>query len=126
MHDASNHDGGFENERAWMETGWMRRGQPAPFSVQAPNSAPTEPRFTVDWIDQQRETTQRADPAYPAGCAIDVALDAPQACRVELPYPAARCGLWVVLCRVCGFPIALAAAGRADDPRSVRLPCRQH
>jgi hypothetical protein len=81
-------------------------------------------RFAIDWVDQHREASYPADPTYLNGSAIDVALDAPRACRVELPCPAARCGLWVVTCRACGYAIALATAGRADDPRSVRVPCR--
>jgi hypothetical protein len=118
----------FTNERAWIDADTMRRGQPAAFASALPSldpDAPTAaPRFLVDWIDQHRESPYPSDPAYPNGSAIDVALDAPRACRVELPCPAARRGTWVVICRECGFAIALATAGRADDPRSVRVPCR--
>lgn len=97
----------------------QRQQQPSVISDQA-----TEPRFLVDWVDQHRETDRPADPNYPDGCAIDVAMDAPHACRLELPCPAARCGLWVVTCRACGFAITLATTGRSDDPRSLRVPCR--
>lgn len=120
---------GFDNERAWILRGAMHRDQPTAFSSPPPydQAAPqAESRFLVDWVDQHRETPHPADPAYPAGTAIDVALDAMKACRVQLAYPAARCGLWVITCRVCGYAIALATAGRADDPCSVRVPCRLH
>ena len=86
--------------------------------------AAAESRFLIDWVDLHRESTEPADPAYPDGSAIDVALDAPHACRLQLPCPAARCGQWLITCRDCRFYIALATAGRADDPKSVRLPCR--
>lgn len=123
MHDTED-DPDFENEQAWVEAGSMRRGQPAAF-VQAPDpDVPVESRFLIDWCDGHRGSDYPADPAFPNGTAIDVALDAARACRVELPCPAARCGLWVVTCRQCGYAIALATAGRADDPRSARLPCR--
>jgi hypothetical protein len=119
------HPDEFANEEAWMAIGTMRRDQPAAFE---PSTAPPpgESRFFVDWVDMHRTSDQPADAAYPRGCAIDVALDAMKACRLELPYPAERCGLWVVTCRACGFSIALATAGRADDPKSVRVPCKLH
>jgi hypothetical protein len=124
--DGAPDDPEFENERCWAEAGTMQRGQPLAFSAVSlePGAPVAESRFLVDWVDQHREASYPADSAYPNGSAIDVALDAPHACRVELPYPAARCGLWVVTCRVCGFAIALSTSGRADDPRSARLPCR--
>lgn len=65
-----------------------------------------------------------SNPAYPDGVALDAAgLDAPAWCVVELPYPAAECGYWLITCRLCGLQVAATAAGRRDDPRSVRLPC---
>jgi hypothetical protein len=115
----------FLNERRWIDAGTAKRGQPLVFAepVEAIAAVGTA-RFAIDWVDQHREASYPADPTYLNGSAIDVALDAPRACRVELPCPAARCGLWVVTCRACGYAIALATAGRADDPRSVRVPCR--
>jgi len=117
----------FTNERAWIDAGTMRRGQPLMFSTPAtpdPDAPSAESRFLVDWVDGHRTSTYAADPSYPAGVAIDVALDAPKACRLELAYPAARCGMWVITCRRCGFAISLSTAGRADDPKSVRVPCK--
>jgi hypothetical protein len=125
------------NEAGWVEAGWMRRGQPVAFNRAASGGSsapveprlggsdpPSEPRFSVDWIDGGRIASYPPDVAYPNGVAIDVALDAARACRVELACPAAGVGLWLVVCRGCGFAIALSTAGRADDPRSVRVPCR--
>jgi hypothetical protein len=116
-------DSDFTNEQALLDAGTMRRGHPQP-ELFGPPLPPGERRFTVDWIDGHRTSEQAADPAWPDGWAADVALDAPRACRVELPCPAAGRGMWVVVCTKCGFAFSLAAAGRADDPRSVRVPCK--
>jgi hypothetical protein len=110
----------FTNEAAWVEAGTMRRHQPAPF--QPPRVSPAGAlvatlRFKIDWVDKHREATYPADPSYPKGCAIDVALTKLNACRVELPWPAVRCGLFVVRCLACGFSIALEMAGRVDETR---------
>jgi hypothetical protein len=130
------------NESAWIGAGTMRGEQPkASLSgSRGLSMADTGRGFTVKWIERReasrdggpasldghREASLPPDPAYPNGAAIDVALDAPRACRVELPCPAARCGMWLVVCRECGFAIALGTTGQADDPRSVRVPCRLH
>jgi hypothetical protein len=114
----------FSNEWAWIDAGTAKRGQPVAFAASGSAPAMGSARFSIDWSDAHREPTYPADPAYPNGHAMDVALDAPQACRAELPYPAARIGTWIVHCRVCGYRIALATTGRSDDPRSVRVPCR--
>jgi hypothetical protein len=116
----------FTAESAWLDAGTATRNQPMAFSTPSALGAAGESRFLTDWVDQHRVTTYPANPSYPRGSSIDVALDAPHACRVQLPYPAARCGMWVVTCRVCGYAIALTTAGRADDPCSVRVPCRGH
>lgn len=68
------------------------------------------------------------DPNYPNGKAIE--LDAKLLgqipyCRVEIPYPAPECGLWLVVCQTCKVSIGITAAGRPDDPISVTLPCRK-
>lgn len=112
------------NTAAWLRADRARRHQPTAFAEAAATPQPGGARFSVDWIDADREATYPADPGYPNGVAIDVALDAPHACRVELPWPAARVGQWVVVCRECGFAVALETAGRCDDPQSVRMPCR--
>lgn len=112
------------NEDAWVRAGTMRRGQPIAFATSGAIPTPGASRFSIDWVDGHRAATYPADPGYPCGIAIDVALDAVRACRAELPWPAARCGLFVVRCTLCGFAIALATAGRPDDPRTVRVACR--
>ena len=84
-------------------------------------------QFSVTWIDHKREPQCPPNPAYPNG--IDVKTDAPPfvvRCRVDLPYPAKRCGAYRVECRVCGLVAAVTTAGRPDDPRSVELRCLSH
>ena len=77
----------------------------------------------IEWIDRGREAQCAPDPAFPDGKDVDVSNGAVQTCKIALPYPAPRCGLWAVACDVCGLRVALTAAGRPDDGRSVRLPC---
>lgn len=64
------------------------------------------------------------NPQYPDGIAIDGAGAGP-ACKVSLPYPAPECGMWMVECDECPLTIGISAAGRADDPISVRIACRR-
>lgn len=51
-------------------------------------------------------------------------IDVPESCRVALPYPAKRCGAYVVTCRICGTRTGVTTAGRADDPRSLTVSCK--
>lgn len=46
-------------------------------------------------------------------------------CVCELPYPAKRIGAYFVECKKCGYSVACTTAGRADDPRSIEMPCKQ-
>jgi hypothetical protein len=122
----SNEDDERPNEAEWIRTGFARRDQPAgPDAAGLPPDPPSS-GILVDWVDQHRPPKHPPDPAWPNGAAIDVALNALRACRLELPYPAARCGLWVITCKQCGYAMSLATTGQADDPRSVRVPCRLH
>ncbi len=79
-------------------------------------------QFKVYWIDQKREPQIAPNPEFPNG--KDVGLTkSPLACKCELPYPAKRCGVYIVECQRCGSNAMLTTAGRPDDPRSVTLPC---
>jgi len=81
--------------------------------------------FGVRWVWRSREPAQNPpDPNYPYGIAIDAAGDAEAVCEIDLPYPAAGVGTWIVECETCGFSVAVTAAGRADDPTKVRIPCK--
>jgi hypothetical protein len=78
----------------------------------------------VTWLDSGREPKCAPDPAYPAGKDLDCSLGK-RSCVAELPYPAKRCGQYLVECEKCGCRIICTTAGRADDPRSLRMPCKE-
>lgn len=69
-----------------------------------------------------------SNPAFPDGITINLVNLAeepePQnTCCVELPYPAPECGHILVVCTACVWRLAISAAGRADDPRTLIVPC---
>lgn len=81
-------------------------------------------QFKVDWIDGGREPSHPPDPNYPDGVDLSVVADpAKRSCKVELPYPAKRCGYYRVECRACGLKVGITTAGRPDDPRSATFHC---
>lgn len=82
-----------------------------------------EQALTVEWIDSGREPRCPPNPGFPAGIDIDVS-DGKASCQVALPYPAKRCGSYIVKCRLCGYAAACTTAGRPDDPRSIKIPCQ--
>ena len=82
----------------------------------------------VEWIDGGRELQCSPDPAFPSGKDIDLSvlcIDGWPTCKVDLPYPAKRCGVYVVKCEACGITAVITTAGRPDDPRSVRFGCKK-
>jgi hypothetical protein len=82
-----------------------------------------EPALKIEWIDKGREPKCAPDPSYPDGKDVDMSLGAARTCSTDLPYPARRCGLYVVTCEVCGFVVGVTTAGRPDDPRSLKIAC---
>jgi len=79
--------------------------------------------FDIHWIDLEREPQCKPDPDYPHGIDLDMAKGRWPQCKIKLPYPARRCGVFVLDCKKCGTSIMVTTAGRVDDPRSVALPC---
>ncbi|MCC6776691.1 MAG: hypothetical protein IT537_08655 [Hyphomicrobiales bacterium] len=80
--------------------------------------------FNIEWIDAQREPAMPPNPSYPNGVDIDGSGGAAVTCEVSLPYPAARCGAFIIECRTCGLKVAVTTAGRADDPKTIKLACK--
>lgn len=81
----------------------------------------------VTWYDGKKEALTPPDPAFPKGRHIDASQGMVRVCRIPLPYPAKRCGLYVIVCSACELNVAVQTCGRADDPRSVTLGCHmQH
>jgi hypothetical protein len=81
----------------------------------------------VRWFDHRREPQCAANPAFPDGVDIDLTTQPEQPyCAVALLYPAKRCGVWEISCGVCGTRVMATTAGRADDPRSIKIACKRH
>lgn len=79
----------------------------------------------AEWIDGKRWPKNRPDPRYPDGIDVDGSRGAAMNCFTQLPYPAKRCGHYLVTCDLCGQRAVVTTAGRKDDPRSVRIACRR-
>jgi hypothetical protein len=79
--------------------------------------------FEIYWADAGREPKLPPNPKYPNGVDLDLTGGRPY-CETTLAYPAPRCGSYLIKCRVCGITAAITTAGRADDPRSVKLACK--
>lgn len=84
-----------------------------------------EAHLGVKWFDGGREPQMPSNPKYPDGIDIDASGGAAESCFTKLDYPAPRCGHFLVVCHKCGLRVMLTTAGRADDPRSVRLACKR-
>lgn len=83
-----------------------------------------EQALTVEWIDRHREPQCPPNPEHPNGIDVDMAHGA-KSCVTDVPYPAKRCGAYLVKCKRCGFSALVTTAGRIDDPRSIRVPCQR-
>ncbi len=79
--------------------------------------------FTIQWLDGGREPQCAPDPRFPEGRDLDVSAGAAKTCETALPYPAKRCGAYLVVCRRCAYRVGVTTAGRPDDPRSVKIAC---
>lgn len=85
-------------------------------------------KFKIEWQDHGREPRNQPDPRYPTGVDIDFStwcVDGWPSCKVDLPYPAKRCGAYLIECEGCGMTVVVTTAGRTDDPRSVKFGCRK-
>jgi hypothetical protein len=84
----------------------------------------TNQQFKIRWVDHHRKPQAAPDPNYPNGRDIRFTSDKNvNTCIVQLKYPTAGCGVYMIKCKICGLTIALTTAGRPDDPRTVQLPC---
>lgn len=82
-------------------------------------------QFTIEWVDHGREPKNPPNPAYPNGIDVDgTRSSTEQWCEVLLPYPAKRCGVYIVECSKCGIVVGCTTAGRPDDPRSFKFNCK--
>lgn len=81
--------------------------------------------FDIAWLDRGREPQCAPDPAYPTGKDLDGSDGAEATCTATLPYPAPRCGVYIVECKTCGIRVGCTTAGRPDDPRTLKIACRK-
>lgn len=82
-------------------------------------------QFEISFVWRSlKPATQPANEAYPLGQAMDLTNGALPACLAKLKWPAEGVGTWMVTCLRCGFTAAITAAGRADDPTQVLVPCK--
>jgi hypothetical protein len=81
--------------------------------------------FKITWHDGGREARSPPDPDYPEGIDLDLSNGALQTCQTSLPYPAKRCGQYLIVCEACGLTTVVTTAGRVDDPRLVRMRCKR-
>lgn len=81
-------------------------------------------QFDIVWLDAKKEPSCAPNPAYPLGVELDVSAGVSPTCTVPLPYPAKRIGSYLVRCKLCGIQVACTTAGRPDDPRSIKIPCK--
>jgi hypothetical protein len=82
--------------------------------------------LSVRWFGTGRKAQCQANPNYPNGIDLDMSSGRVVICATELPYPAPEVGQWRISCQRCGLSILVTAAGRTDDPRSVRVSCKGH
>ncbi len=80
----------------------------------------------IEWHGAGRKAIVKPNPEYPDGMDFDISDGAAVTCVVQLPYPAEECGIYIVTCETCGLTGAITAAGRPDDPRSVKMACHKH
>jgi hypothetical protein len=80
--------------------------------------------LSVTWVDRGFDPKCQPDAKFPDGVDLDTSNGAAKTCQRALPYPAKRCGYFVVNCTECGLSAAITTAGRVDDPRSVKLACK--
>lgn len=65
------------------------------------------------------------DPRYPKGMDVDSSVPGKPACSITLPqYPAPSTGNWLITCATCGLRCLVSCAGRVDDARTVKVPCK--
>ena len=84
--------------------------------------------MTIDvyFIDAGHRSDERPDPAFPTGRRVNIDGPLPTAlCCYNLPYPAPRCGTYVVECLECPVRHEIPVNGRSDDPYIITMPCKK-
>ena len=79
--------------------------------------------FKIEWKGTGAQAKCPPDPEHPNGVNLVLARSGDRCCTTDLPYPAPGVGSHIVECTVCGLRAAVSAAGRPDDPKSLRVAC---
>jgi hypothetical protein len=74
------------------------------------------------WHGAGVKAKQPPNPDFPAGLNLDMAPGR-VGCAIDLEYPAPEVGHWLIECSTCRRATVVTAAGRPDDPKSVRIAC---
>lgn len=83
-----------------------------------------EKQFEIEFEPSGRgQARNPSNPDYPEGIDLVLTKWNQNSCLINLPYPAPECGLLFVVCNLCTLHVAITVAGRADDPRTIRVPC---
>lgn len=80
--------------------------------------------FRIQFQSEGRQARNPPNPAYPNGLHADISDGASKTCTIDLTYPAECVGTWIAECEACHKRIAITAAGRTDDPRTVKVACK--
>lgn len=81
----------------------------------------------IEWVDRGTHAQSPSNPNFPNGMDVDLRSNREaRSCKAEMPYPAMRCGQYVIECSKCGLRVMVTTAGRRDDPRSVLMTCKAH
>jgi hypothetical protein len=81
-------------------------------------------KHDVTWVSRGRKAECPPNPLFPNGKIVMAHGALAPFCTVDLPYPAACVGTWIVVCSECGLRAVVTAAGRPDDPHQVRIGCK--
>jgi hypothetical protein len=78
---------------------------------------------SIEWWDYDVDSVDPADSAHQLGRSLDYSNGQVPHCVFIVPWPAARCGHYVIKCYRCGGAYAVQTNGRLDDPVSVKVGC---
>lgn len=79
----------------------------------------------LEWTATGGAAQNPPDKRFPLGVDLDLAGGAVECCVTTLPYPASGIGFHLIRCLACELKVAASAAGRPDDPRTVRVACKR-
>jgi hypothetical protein len=101
--------------------GKQRDTRPAIYSK--PFTEPAQDHCKIEFGGEQKPPQCPPNQSYLSGMHIDYSMGAKKACVFDVPA-AKGTGFVLVECMKCGYRAATTVAGRPDDVRSVKIPCK--